>query len=290
MKNLEKLAELAKSLPAPLNTNASALVEKMGEVLEGFGDKPIEWRPDNLKLVQATSDRSKLPKSAVIGSLLLGEELVSQPFKVIPLRMDKTRQHWNPDNTKAQVICSSPDAKTGFLYGDCYSCPHSKFDEVANRSACNTSLSYLCINAELTSIFMVNFSKTNYVNGTDWKKSMEKLRLNPYHRYYNLTTETSPKAKNVEILKAAGIPGEGKVGGPVLAFVTELFLWAKQTRIESLENFYHYVEMKKGNSQLQIGNTTGSEVVMLTDDSEVLPPEEVAAEVKTGTGRKNYSM
>ena len=288
MKNLEKLAELAKTLPATLVENASTLVEKMGEVIEGFGDKDIEWRPGTLKLVQATTDRTKIPKGAGIGSLMLAEEVLEQPFKVIPLRIDVTRQYWNPDNTRAQMLCSSPDAKIGFMYGDCFKCPHSKFDEEANRSACNKSLSILCLSADLTNVFTVNFTKTNYVNGTDWQSSMKKLGVNTFNRFYNLSTEPSPKAKNVEIIKAAGVTGE-KVEGAVLDFVKEMYNLAKVNRVESLDGFYKYIENKKSNSSLQLEHQATSDIALISDHSheqEVLPPEAPFENSTPATGKK----
>lgn len=291
MKNLEQLAVLATSLPANLKDNASTLVATMGEIIEGFGDKPLEWSPSNLKLVQATTDRTKIPKTAGIGSLLLGETVLEQPFKVIPIRIDTTRQYWNPDNTKAQMLCSSPDAKFGFMYGDCYQCPHSKFDEEANRSACNKSVSILCATADLTDVFNVTFTKTNYVNGTDWRGLMAKLKTVPYRRFYNLTTESSPKAKNVEIIKAAGILNE-KVEGPLFDFVEELFKLSKATREDHLLKFYQYLDAKKEKSVLSLASPT-STIALISDQSDdpevdILPPE---AGTKTVTSAaKKYNL
>lgn len=284
MQNLDRLAELAKDLPANLIENASSLVERMGEVIEGFGDKPLEWRPGTLKLVQATTDRTKIPKQAVIGSLLLGEDVVEQPFKVIPLRLFNTRQYWNPDQEKTQMICSSPDAKTGFQYGECYSCPYSKFDEEAKKSACNKSLTVLCISADLTNIFMINFTKTNYVNGTDWQTLMKKAGVSPYKRYYNLTTGASPKVKNVEIIKADPIRDE-KVEGAVLAFVEEIFRLSGEDRAKSLETFMAYVESRRNNTAALLDKPDDHTMTLLAspeeDGQELIPAGEQESQAAT---------
>ena len=123
MQNLEKLAELATTLPAELIENASALVERMGEVIEGIGDKPVEWRPDLLKVVQGTSDRSKLPKGATIGSIVIGEEVVEAPYGTIPIRSWISRQYWDADPENARMLCNSPDGLVGYTHGECKTCP-----------------------------------------------------------------------------------------------------------------------------------------------------------------------
>jgi hypothetical protein len=50
MLNLEKLTELAQAIPSgPVQVNALELLERMGTVIEGIGDRPIEWRPPVLE-------------------------------------------------------------------------------------------------------------------------------------------------------------------------------------------------------------------------------------------------
>lgn len=280
MQNLDRLAELAKDLPANLAGNAVTLVTRMGEVIEGFGDKPLSWRPSTLKLVQAASDRSKLPKAAIPGSFMLGEDIIEQPFKIIPLRIDTTRQYWNTDPDKAQMICNSPDAKLGYNYGDCYKCPYSKFDEVNNKSQCNKTLTILCVSADLTQVFFVNFSKTNYAMGMDFQALMKKAGVSPYKKYYKISSATSTKSKNVEVIKAEGV-SEEKVDGPVLAFVEELFKISSEDRKAMLAGFYEYVDGRNKGSQLQLGLDTpaADHVVHLltaideSEGQEVIPSE-----------------
>ena len=267
---LEKLAELAKAVPASHKQAATSLVERMGEVIEGLSDEPMEWRPTTLKLVQATSDRSKLPKGATIGSLVLGEEIQTPPIKVIPLRAYTTRQYWNPDQTTATMICSSPDAKTGFRYGSCKTCPHSKFDEEAKRSDCNKTLTFIAVKEDLSNVFLINFSKTNYANGIDWQGLMKKAGVSPYKRVYSLTPETSSKAKNVEVLKAQPIMENGApvaVDAKVMPFVEELFRLATKDRDTSLKQFQEYLINKKDASVLMLDNQAdegGGTVTLIT--------------------------
>jgi hypothetical protein len=294
MQNLEKLTELAKALTGAELDAALALVERMGEVIEGFGDTPVEWKPGLLKLVQGTSDRGKLPKGATIGSFVLGEEVLEQPYPVIPIRINTTRQMWNPDPEQAQMLCSSPDAKVGFQYGDCNVCPHGKFDKEANKSACNKTLQVLCLSRDLKHIFNVMFSKTNYMNGVDWQSTMKKAGVAPYKRVYNLSSTTSTKSKNVELIKAEPIlTGSNRVEGALLEFVKEIFDISGEDRKQMLLRFYEYADKKKNQvSQLE----APADVVLIGSDSNVSEPAVVEMAVtdvaSTGTVQKaqKYKM
>lgn len=224
-----------------------------------------------MKLVQGTSDRGKLPKNAMIGSLVLGENVMEQPLRVIPLRLITTRQYWNPDPTKAQIICQSPDGSIGFQYGACRTCPYQKFDEVANKSQCNKTITVLCITEALDRIFVASFSKTNYANGTDWQKLMKQAGVSSYKRVYTLISETSKKSKNVEVLRAEQIQGS-KVEGEVLAFIEELFRSTGEDRTQQLVKFYEYVEQRKSNAIGLEGPVDHSIVLIAApeDDSPVI--------------------
>lgn len=270
----DKLAELAKGLQGATGKNAAALVSKMGEVIEGLGDKPLEWRPSTIKLVQATTDRSKLPKGSTIGSLVLGESIVQTPLKVVPLRLYTTRQMWNPDPDTASLICSSPDGDVGFRYGNCKACPNSKFDEVEKRSACNKTITVISVTENLDNIFYTNFSKTNYASGMDWQGLMKKAGVAPYKRVYEMSSITSPKVKNVEIVKVEPVTGDNNLDPKLLPFVEELFQLSGTDRKATLANFYEYIEQKKDASQLVVGDDSPSEgnVVLVSaepDDSKI---------------------
>lgn len=289
MKNLDRLAELAKSLPANYQEAASNLVERMGEVIEGIGDKPIEWRPGMLKLVQGTSDRSKLPKGANIGALVLGEDLMEQPFEVIVLRTWTARQYWNPDPEQATVLCSSPDSSVGFQYGECKVCPYSKFDEANNKSQCNKAITALCISADLKHMFTYTFAKTNYANGTDLQQLMRKAGVAPHKRVYSLSSQTSTKSKNVELLKAEPAK-ENRTSADILPFLDELSRVSGEDRKISLEKFYEYVELKKKNAGANALAAPSNVVELLpsadVDETTVLDSAPVDAEIVEGKGGK----
>jgi hypothetical protein len=285
MKNLQKLAELAQALPETVKDNAVGLVGRMGEVIEGFGDAPLEWRPDTLKLVQGTSDRSKLPKGANIGSFVLGEDLVEQPLRVIPIRSWTSRQYWDPNPDNAKMLCNSPDAKMGYQYGECGVCAFAKFDEDNNKSQCNKTMSFLCVSEDLTRVFVVNFSKTNYMGGVDWLKTMKTVGVAPYKRVYNMSSQTSTKSKNVELIKVEAVPktdANYKVEGALLAFVEELFRISQEDRQESLVKFYEYVKTRK---ERNLALEAPRDVVLLgaadssSANADVTDVVEVAAEV-----------
>lgn len=295
MKNLENLAELAKSLPATYQEAALNLVERMGEVIEGIGDKPIEWRPGTLKMVQGTSDRSKLPKGASIGSFVLGEEMVDQPFEVIVLRLWTARQYWDPNPENAKMLCNSPDGTVGFQYGECKLCPYSKFDEEAKKSQCNKTMTYLCIKADLSQVFLVNFAKTNYASGMDWQGLIKKAGVAPYKRIYSLSSQTSTKSKNVELMKAEPAK-ENRVAAEVLPFVEELFKISGDDRKVALEKFHEYILNKKSNPNMiaapehVVELLSSPDETLVVDNSAVVEAEVIGETPATTKKGAKYSL
>lgn len=286
MQNLEKLAELAAQLPEAVRDNAVNLVERMGEVIEGISDKPLEWRPGNLKLVQGTSDRSKLPKGANIGALVLGEEILETPFPVIPIRAFTSRQKWNPNPDIQQVECQSPDGEVGFKYGDCRSCVHSKFDEAAGKTACNKTITVLQISSDLSQIFTSNFAKSNYSKGTDWQKAMKTAGVAPYKRTYKLRSETSSKSKNVELLFAEAFAGN-QTDKAYIPFLDELSRISGEDRRTQLLGFREYLAKRAAGGAAQLENHLEDDTVVLLDAhteggaEEIKVVEEVAASTAT---------
>jgi hypothetical protein len=198
---LEELKKLADTLPKEVKGNAAALINLMGQKIEGIGDQAIEYRPPMLRVVQPSSDRSKLPKGTPIGALLMGEAVAPQPLEVIPIRMWDSRQMWSPDKDEGRLLCSSPDGVLGYIGKNCKECEFARFDKEANRSACNKVKTVLAITADLSNVFIVNFTKTNYANGREWGDLMKKALVAPFKRVYSLKTETNSKFKNVESLK-----------------------------------------------------------------------------------------
>lgn len=249
MQNLEKLQEIAATLPGVIKTNAEALVARMGEVIEGIGDRPVEWRPENLKVVQGTSDRTKLPKKAVIGSMVVGDKILENPTKVIPIRMWDTRQYWSPDQNEAKLLCSSPDAEIGYIGKKCRDCEFSKFDEEAKKSPCGKSKTAMAISEDLSEIFVINFSKTNYSTGRDWAGLMKKAGVATYRKVYELRTETSKQYKNVEVMV---VEPAGGIDTDSLAFLEEMFRKVSTDRKAHLEMFHKLVlENKQNQVQLE---------------------------------------
>lgn len=282
MENLEKLQELAVALPKGAADQAKSLMQKMGQKISGIGDKDIEWRPDNLKIVQAVSDRSKLPKNANIGALVLGEKVLDQPIAVIPLRIWDTRQYWSPDQTEAKLLCSSPDNVLGYIGKYCKECEFSKFDVEANRSACNKSKTALVITEDLSTVFLINFSKTNYSNGVDFANLMKKAGVAPFRRVYTLATETSKKFKNVEALL---VGTKGYTDEKHLSFLEALFSRFSDDRKEHLKVFHEMI-LNKRQDQLALAGPDDS----VPDSNLIEAPVDNKPTGKQVEMSKKYSM
>lgn len=244
--NLDSLKELAAKLPESHKGNAEALIERMESVIEGIGDEPIRWRPLLLKLIQATTDRSKLPKGVGAGDFMLGEDKLEQPAKVIPLTIGNGRQYWSPDKDEAKMLCSSPDAKVGYIGLDCAKCPHGKFDEESRKSECSKIKQMLVIAADFSDIYSINFAKTNYAIGTEFETLMKKAGVAPYRRIYHLSSKTNSKYKNVESFVVEPAPAAEKVvDAELVDFLKELFEVVRTDRKESLDKFYEFIQIRR---------------------------------------------
>ncbi|MNK09941.1 hypothetical protein D3C87_279500 [compost metagenome] len=267
--NLENLKTLAKDLPTPYKENAEALIERMEAVVEGIGDEVIKWRIPLAKLLQPTSDRSKLPKGVAAGDILIGEEKQEQPLAVIPLRTGNIRQYWSPDQNEAKMLCSSPDAKLGYIGVNCNDCPHSKFNEETRKSECSKVKQVIVIKEDLSDIFMLNFAKTNYAIGTEWEGMMKKAGVAPYRRVYSLSAETNKKYKTIESFVVETRTGDAKApNDAVVPFLTELFNIIGVERKESLDKFYEIVQARKqDNPALTNSSSADNEVVLIEDNS-----------------------
>ncbi len=243
---LQEIKKLTEQLPKGARENAAALVDRMAQKIEGIGDDAKEWRPPMSRVVQPSSDRSKLPKNAGIGTILVDDKIMEQPVKVIPLRVWDSRQLWSPDKDDAKVLCYSPNGKVGSKYGLCKDCQYGKFDVEANRSACNKGKTFMNISNDLSMIYVTQFYKTNYKNGNNWAKLMTKAGVAPYKRVYEMTTETSKEYKNVESL-LVNVPekaAEQSTPAEYLPFLEALFDKITEDREAYLSRFEEMVNSR----------------------------------------------
>lgn len=287
--DLNKLNDLAQALPEAVRQNALDLVTRMGEVIEGIGDEPVKWRPSVAKLMQAVSDRSKAPKGASIGDIIIGEEILQKPAKVIVLRSWDARQYWSPDQNEAKMLCSSPDAEVGYIGNKCRECPHSKFDEEAKKTECNKIKTMMLLKADFSDVFLINFAKTNYKTGTEWQMMMKKAGVAPYRRVYGLNSETSKQYKNVETIAIETYTGDDRdTPAAHLAFVTELFNQVGADRKEMVDNFHKVIMARKQDPALLASNSGGadSEVVMIGTDSAESSDSKPAPKSESSMGKK----
>jgi hypothetical protein len=287
--NIEKLNELAQALPETVRQNAIDLVTRMGEVIEGIGDEPVRWRPSVAKLMQAVSDRSKAPKGATIGDIIVGEEVLQKPQKVFVLRSWDARQYWSPDQNEAKMLCSSPDAEVGYIGNKCRECPHGKYDEEAKKSECNKIKTFMVVKGDLSDIFLVNFAKTNFKVGGEWQMMMKKAGVAPYRRAYGLTSETSKQYKNVEQIAIETYTGEERdTPKEFISFVTELFTQVGADRKEMVDNFHKMILERKQDPALLASSSSGSGDEVLQIGTEAKEEVSEAAPKSESKSAKKY--
>lgn len=246
------LISLANDLPEDKAAQALDLLERMSATIEGIGDGDIEWRPSILKVVQATTDRSSLPKGTAIGDMVIGDEKMEAPLRVIPLRLWDSRQMWSPDKDDNRILCFSPDAVLGVTGVACRTCPNQVFDTVENKVACTKNKTFLVITEDLRHIFQVNFAKTNYSNGMEFQGLLKKAGVATHRRTYDLHTEASKKSKNVEALIATPVSlPEGNVAAELRPFLEGLFNRISEDRKAHLNDFKEMAGVRAQQARLE---------------------------------------
>jgi hypothetical protein len=261
----EKLYELAEQLPESVRDNAVELLTRMNTKIEGIGDTDVEWYPPLLKIVQGMSDRNKLPKGAMIGDVIIGERKVESPMKFIPIRVYESRQYWSPDQNEARMLCSSPDAQVGYLGFNCKSCPHAKYDEEAKRSECSKLEVVMAMSEDLSELFVINFAKTNYNEGREFKSKLRKAMVPPYKRVYGLRSESSKQYKNVESIKVDVLEKDKQATNEAtLPFLVELFNQIGVDRKKMLDDFHAMIKERQANGAAQLPPPIDSEIKQIS--------------------------
>jgi len=233
----QQLQELATKIADDTKKkNALQLLEDMQMEIPGIGDEPVRWRPSFIRVVQGTTDTSKISEKVSVGDIVWGDSAKGTTAKVIPISAFPGRQMWDPDPNKTTMLCSSPDGKIGFRYGECKKCSFSKYDEAAKKSACSSNYTFYVLAPDLSSIGQISFSKTSYANGAAWLKVLRRGGY-PYRNAYNLKTTKSTQYKNVSLLEAEGIPGQIVYGEGEMEFVHNLYMFFFESREAFLKSW-----------------------------------------------------
>lgn len=264
--NVEALTEAVNGIKdKTLKANAEGLISRMTETISGIGDNDMQWRPSTLKLVQSMSDTSKLPDGAKAGSMVLGNSILENGVPVIPLRVWDSRLMWHPDTDRDEIICQSPDAKQGFKYGNCRTCEHSQWVE-GEGVRCNKTKNVICVTADLTDVFVVNFSKSRYAMGTDWEKRMRSMKTHPYRHQYTLESAPHPKYKKVFVINADVSSDDVPVDA--LPFLEALFDRISEDREASVQRFYEGLKARENSAQLEDKSGGADRTLEVSDQSD----------------------
>jgi hypothetical protein len=267
--DLIKVKTEAEKLGKGFKEAALDLLARMEEVVEGIGDEPVRWKPPMIKLVQATTDRSSIPKGTGVGDFILGESKVEQPLKFIPLRIWEGRQFWSPDPNESKLLCSSPDAKLGYMGAYCNQCPHSKFNEETRKSECSKTQNVLAITPDLSQVFIVTFSKTNYQTGLELKSAATKAGVALYRRTYALVSRTNKTYKNVENFGLEVLDEkERNTPAELIPFLKEMFDAVGEDRKATVDKFHELILSRKNSGAALPAPEQESNTVMLTNDSQ----------------------
>lgn len=293
MKNLDSLKAHLDAMPEDIKSNALDLMDRMTAIIEGIGDTPVEWRMPYLRLFQAMSSREGLPRGVAPGDLILGEQVVEAPMNFIPIRVYEKRQFWSPDLSEKKLLCQSPDAVLGQIGKLCKDCIHSQWVEGVGVD-CNKVHTVVAVSADLKELFSIDFAKTQFKIGGEFKNTLKKAGVVPYARTYGLSSETSPTTKTVEQFKIEALAADKRrTPDALMPFLKALFESISEDRKDLLTAFYKSIEDRRAAGLLpngvagapQIENTAAGDATLQ------IPAEGAAAEpTKVSAKAKNYQV
>lgn len=240
---LSKLAEAIKD--ETRRTNALSLLNRMTEVIEGVGDRPITWQPKLVKVLQALSKTDDITGNAKPGAIVAGNEVVPNGTEVIPLMTWTSRSMWDPNKDSNRKLCSSPDGKLGYNHGLCRNCPFGNSKEPGVPPPCNKEQAFLMIRRDFSDMWRLTFHKTQYRDGKDWSDNIKNSRVHPFKRVYALNGADYEKKKQIKTIKASILDvKENEIPADELAFLEAMYHKQLEDRKAYLENFTQYVESR----------------------------------------------
>lgn len=242
MTNLNTVIDAANRLPDAMKANAMALIKDMTTERMGIGDRVIRWRPSLLRIVQGTTDTSAIDGDVKLGDIVFGNIPAGKKPRIMTLRSWDSRQMWDPDQNNARVVCSSPDGKTGWRFGDCRKCENSKFQD-DKPALCRQQKTFLAVTEDLSEIIQIDLSRTQLKIGAEWEKKLSKMAVMPFQRVFELDVKRNEKNKNIFNLEP--VRTDDYTTAEVTEFLNTLFDFFVERRKEELKSFYDNLEAYK---------------------------------------------
>jgi|ERR1700756_2945967 len=292
MKNLDLVKQFIDGLPDDVKGNAQDLIDRMTATISGIGDDDVEFRIPLLKVLQATSDRTGFPKGTGPGDLVLGEEVLQAPVNFIPIRVHEARQFWDPEISNRKMLCQSPDAVMGQIGRECRTCPHATWVD-GQGSDCQKIHTVIGITADLKEVFQINFAKSSYKIGTEFKSQLKKAGVVPYARTYGLSSETNPSTKTVEQFKIEALSADKRrTPDALIPFLKAFFDSVSDDRKQFLTDFRKSIEDRRAAGTLPLG--VAGAAIPIEDqsagDATLTLPGEEAAPAKVSAKAKSYQV
>lgn len=235
-----------------LKGNALALLKAMTTERTSIGDKIIRWSPSTLRIVQGTTNTDNIDGKVTLGDIVLGSIPAPSPLRVYILRSWDSRALWDQDLNRPNVICSSPDGKKGWKFGDCRSCENSKFQGDV-PSLCRQQKTFLAITEDLSEIIRIDLSRTQLKIGAELEKRLSKMATMPFERVFELKSRRNEKNKNIYNLDP--IRTDDYSPAETTGFLNTVFDLFAERRREELTSYYAKMEeykSKKANVETDV--------------------------------------
>lgn len=249
--------------------NALALIAEMDEVQEGIGDNPIFWRPTPLKVTQAMTDEASVDGDYKSGDFIIGNKPVGKSMNVYVLRTFDSRAYFDEALENKRVVCSSPDAKDGWRYGDCRSCVYGKYVE-GQKTPCRMQKSFWVISTDFRHVCRVDLSRTALNAGREWESRLRKLSGPLYRRQFELNSRKHEKHAKVNVLEA--VRTDLSADDIQNEFLKELFAFFAEWRKNELVS--HRESVAERAQRIAAGQMQDHEApASVATDTSLQPPE-----------------
>lgn len=278
---LTKVQDAIKALPEALQANATKLITDMTTERMGIGDNVLRWHPSILRIVQGTTNTESIDGDVKLGDIVFGNRPAPKNPRVFVLRSWESRALWDSDINKPQIICQSPDGKTGWRFGDCKKCENSKF-QGDKPAACRGQKTFLAVTEDLTEIIRIDLSRTQYKIGMEWEKRLSKMSGMPFERLFALEVRRNEKNKNVYNLEPTRT--DSYAVPEVSQFLGALFDYFVENRKEELKRFYDKIEDYKSRKAEEAKQESSS------DEAPDHSPTTGYAEPTEGEGVPDFKM
>lgn len=160
-----ELGNIIAGLPADVQTNVIALMERANPEKVGVHGGQTGYKPTIVKLFQGTGNDPARPRKISNGEYFtadsrnLGESFVGA---IVGIHMGRLKWE-NPNEVSGAPQCASEDGVLGFRFGQCAACPYSR--DIGKNGGCDQVVTAYVIPDTMDAVLEMRFTKSSFKTG-----------------------------------------------------------------------------------------------------------------------------